>query len=52
MLNKFKKEYSGLCESPKLILNKWVEPYKISDILSDLHKKISVFGDIYARFVG
>jgi FkbM family methyltransferase len=38
-------------ESTKLVLKKWVGSDEISSILSDLPKKISVFGDIYARFI-
>lgn len=38
-------------ESISLILNEWVEPDEISNILINLPKKALISGDIYARFI-
>ena len=38
-------------ESISLVLNEWVEPVVISNILSNLPKKTPISGDIYARFI-
>jgi len=38
-------------ESISLVLNEWVEPDEISNILSNLPKKTPISGDIYARFI-
>ena len=38
-------------ESISLVLNQWVEPDEISNILSNLPEKTPISGDIYARFI-
>jgi len=38
-------------ESISLVLNEWVGPDEISNILSNLSKKTPISGDIYAKFI-
>ena len=41
----------SLGESTTLVLEEWVEPEKISNILLTLPQKTSIWGDIYAKFI-
>jgi len=49
-LGKIKFNYS-FGESISLVLNKWVGPKDISNILANFSKKAAISGDIYARFI-
>ena len=49
-LGEIKFNYS-FGESISLVLNKWVGPDEISNILSNFSKNTPISGDIYARFV-
>jgi hypothetical protein len=49
-IGKVKFNYS-FGESISLVLNEWVGPDEISNILSNLPKRTPISGDIYARFI-
>ena len=41
----------SLGESTTLVLEEWVKPEKISNILLTLPQKTFIWGDIYAKFI-
>lgn len=49
-IGKVEFNYS-LGETINLVLEKWISPQQMSDILLDLIKKTSFSGDIYAKFI-